>query len=106
MHSICHDDILAHLKSNVDFHYLLRGFKGSFVRGAQYMYLLTFGAGQKINPFHGTVALVRMAPLLIVLYKLSLLKIVEKTVDFGVISIPFCAINAHCAINSLTSYLL
>ena len=38
-------------------------FKGSFVRGAQYMYLLTFGAGQKINPFHGTVAPVRMAPL-------------------------------------------
>lgn len=53
---------------------------------------------QKINPFHGTVALVRMAPLLIVLYKLSLLKIVEKTVDFGVISIPFCAINAHCVL--------
>ena len=63
MHSICHDDILAHLKSNVDFHYLLRGFKGSFVRGAQYMYLLTFGAGQKINPCHGTMALVRMTPL-------------------------------------------
>ena len=31
------------------------------------------------------------------MYKLPLLKIVEKTVDFGAISIPFCAINAHCA---------
>ena len=30
------------------------------------------------------------------MYKLPLLKIVEKTVDFGAISIPFCAINAHC----------
>ena len=43
----------------------LRGFEeiqGVFFRGAQHMYGLK-GRGQKINPCHGTVALVRMAPI-------------------------------------------
>ena len=32
------------------------------------IYVLTFGAGQQINPCHGTVALVRMAPLEIIIF--------------------------------------
>ena len=41
---------------------------------------------------------------LIVLYKFSLLKFIKETVNFGGISIPFRAINAHCVLekNKLT----
>ena len=43
------------------------GNQGFLLWGAQSMYALTFGAGQKNNQYHGTVALARWAPLIIML---------------------------------------
>ena len=46
-----------------------KGIQGVFFLGRP-IYVLTFGAGQQINPCHGTVALVRMAPLVMLVWGL------------------------------------